>query len=1085
MLFLKSNFSNAQPEFDYHGFNVALPTADAAKMSKYGNQMPDLFSGKLSVSIPIFTIHTPDIDIPITLVHSGGANKVSDPGNRIGLGWHLNYGGAISRTKNGRPDDVFGWLSEAVPNEPPTRVIDDNERYIVLENYDTQPDIFHYSVNGLSGKFVYENNSDIYQTFPPTNVNIVKHDDAGGIYFFELIDDKGFTYEFSAGTFSYFPSYDPYESVDYTSSWKLTKIIPPNGDEASNENIIEFKYKVLPHRWTKTRIDTKYVLHYGTEPHIDIENYPKNGISSEESLSYHSESILESITWSEGQINLKYEIENEGIIGGDLLTSIDILDEEGVIQKTVRLDNNSYFSSNSDSKRAKLNGITFEDKNDNVIEKYCFEYNSGALPTYYSASQDHWGYYNGQNNSTLIPSFEVVPTERDVDSSFKGADRNPYFISTKATSLAKVIYPTGGYTEYTYEPNEGKMNPTLEDYFEKRLDFFFSAVPQMIIGCSDGICTATDVKSEEFVIDTDNLYKISLEINAKGLLSPEAGNPVGVTVEMEDEGVWENVLHVTLQPDDPQGFSEPRFISLIDKEIEKRFKSKHKYRIVVSVLDEVLQDGILKISLKTYEDKRKTQPQSTIKKGGGIRVKEIKDVTPLGGEIVKSFNYEDGEFTIQKMYDELKTIDLLKNIGKTIQGDKAHQAISTDFLVFSASSNPYNLESINGGDVGYGKVTVDYSGAKNGKEVYYFTPIHQINPKDFETRKGLDYNFSSGNILRKEVYNNNGDLISLIKNEYEPESFWSNALGYKMQYRSITKGLNSIGESYNNLEMLCYYRPLIYWNLKTKETSVFYNEGNKITTTTNYKYYDYPYLYHKEKITQASNSETLRTVYKYPFNDNKSFSEDLSISELENKENLFALGRYGQLMEVTEYLNEKIIFRKKVTFQKLGDEQIYPKKVFIAKGDQPYENSNITSFIYNTNGRVIEKEVNQSLESYFWNARGSKLIATIKGLGYTDAEQFLGTDLSLLAPYNRPVLPSDIQGFRKVNFEMREKLPGNVLMNTFTYDGLNGISSQTDANGISTFYHYDSYGRLFKVLDDELNPIKVLDYKIVNSQNLK
>lgn len=104
----------------------------------------------------------------------------------------------------------------------------------------------------------------------------------------------------------------------------------------------------------------------------------------------------------------------------------------------------------TDQKRLKLNSIQELSCDETVtVPPHTFEYYGEAVPRRLSFSQDHWGFNNGVNtNTSLIPSF----TENEF-TQFTGANREPAWPSIRGGSLKKIFYPTGGFSEFDFEPN--------------------------------------------------------------------------------------------------------------------------------------------------------------------------------------------------------------------------------------------------------------------------------------------------------------------------------------------------------------------------------------------------------------------------------------------------------------------------------------------------------------------------------------------------------------------------------------------------------------------------------------------------------
>lgn len=90
------------------------------------------------------------------------------------------------------------------------------------------------------------------------------------------------------------------------------------------------------------------------------------------------------------------------------------------------------------------------------VPSYKFSYYSGTVPRKLSMGIDHWGFYNGASNSDLIPTFTIVPPSSlpgDVNT-YPGADRDTHWPYSEGGALEQITYPTGGYTQFTYESND-------------------------------------------------------------------------------------------------------------------------------------------------------------------------------------------------------------------------------------------------------------------------------------------------------------------------------------------------------------------------------------------------------------------------------------------------------------------------------------------------------------------------------------------------------------------------------------------------------------------------------------------------------
>jgi len=180
-------------------------------------------TGTANVVIPLYTINSGNVSLPMTLNYSATGIKVNDVEGTAGMGWNLKAGGQIVRQLRGLPDDCsqdisgnskVGWMNVSSYGNPPyvspfhiantgagtcadeaTDVT--NFTTYFTPSIDTEPDIFSVEAPGLSCQLVFDQIYQQFRTIPYLDVKISYVMGSNGITSFTITNDKGITYTFS------------------------------------------------------------------------------------------------------------------------------------------------------------------------------------------------------------------------------------------------------------------------------------------------------------------------------------------------------------------------------------------------------------------------------------------------------------------------------------------------------------------------------------------------------------------------------------------------------------------------------------------------------------------------------------------------------------------------------------------------------------------------------------------------------------------------------------------------------------------------------------------------------------------------
>lgn len=457
--------------------NKYLPTLapsspEAAAFAKYGNYEVNLFTGVPDITIPLYDIKIGELTIPVSMSYHASGIRVNEMPSRIGLGWDLRSGGAITRKIMGKPDEMDGnyLLTGANGINSVRSSINDNTQTDLdyLNNVDgglidVQPDIFSYSFPGHSGKFLFNqtnNYAPILIPYAPVSVSMSASFNTLNL---AMTDEAGINYKFDVTEMT---NAGGGTSVVAHSAWLLSEMI-----SANKEDSIHLRYNVSGSGTTD-----RYFSDYVTVDDNCVGGYSANfGIPSSDDGSVYTiwkqltqidfkngKVVFESAPESRQDFNSGYSLQNR--LNAIKIYNYDILSNTYNLLRSIQFYH-SYFITGTDvnTKRLRLDSIQIKAGGGEAIQTYRFSYNTSVgLPDNLTRMKDYWGYFNNINNlrsdgfPTMVPRMQVdyLPTS----TIWIGGDhinaRDPDPAYMQACILQKINYPTGGNTQFEYETNQ-------------------------------------------------------------------------------------------------------------------------------------------------------------------------------------------------------------------------------------------------------------------------------------------------------------------------------------------------------------------------------------------------------------------------------------------------------------------------------------------------------------------------------------------------------------------------------------------------------------------------------------------------------
>jgi len=1125
----------------YNGRKIEAISPEVASLAARIENPVSLYTGRFSVVIPLFECTSNKIGLQLQLTYSSSGIKQQEYSSTSGLGWNLEGNGFITRVVKGLPDELCiprtgaidghsisrcysqsltnTWIELQTPLEDhlPLRgiqTLDDSPTllYPAIQNYmrndgtmgdslitsdlvladiegngynyffDAEPDVFYFSIPGYSGKFVLDPRDGECVLIPYQNITIIPgigKSATDGIW--RIITPVGNTYSFEEEEKSEIIQYtNPRTDTMFTqhqstypefiSSWMLTKIVDINKlDTILLEYITDtVQYNTYSYGNAKTTLEVGSELlsclaaayedsFFDYEPdefgeRISVVTYlSRNTIKQK---------LLHKIKARNSEIQVNYLGGRLDLASGQKISSIEEYDKFSNKTREYKFYQ-SYFGSGSfnwgfleNPYRLKLDSLQLINNSLDSLPSFKFEYinpnNLLGQSSYNNFYTDHCGYTGTYTSMYWTQLWEL--DWDDIDEI-----KAPNFTSCSNGLLNEVTYPTGAKLIYEYE---------LNDYFDTISLTNKSA-------CGVRIKKITTLSNDSIANIKQYSYRrdTNLSISSGTIFKEPSYFEFFEGLRMSSLGFR------------PYGLFTDLFI----------FNEECSFDPwdVEYVMNKYSNEGTY--SLADFS-------------GNSICYSQVTEEEPGNGYSVNYFSsFDDFPDISSEPYFAPSNCSPYpgddyyseRNIG-TYQGWKRgllleRRDFNNNHELVSKINNEYNFDWTPVKQVG--AVSIDRMPYHTGYaiRIYRFNYISSCAPK---TSTSTSHYFDTVSVSRLEQFEHDfkGRLTKLIQNLSDgnsqikevlyPDNFVGKNAGFdSLVFRNFTNPIGWVQYSKDSLSQEVKYID--------SEFVIYNNDSSGIFPSTLRKLYiDMPHI-------ECDACQTrLDQLMSCPVCSNPDLEiniDDFLDNQWSEVEASYSSDQAGNLVELVKRDSIPIAFV-------WG----YNNEYLVSK----VENSIVDNIGYDS----FEEVASWSPEWMYLLGTRSDTNSKTGHYSLFDAQIFISTNVSSIVSlwsknitsnepsiegYSPTVVRSDSCGWTYYEWKVApddivltaedcyidevRQYPVDAIMTTYTYDPLIGMTSQTDANGKTTYYEYDSFGRLKYVKDHENNIVKEYAYHIKNT----
>lgn len=1107
---------------------------NAASFAKQGLFPVDYYTGKLNISIPLYTIKTKELNVPISVSYNSAGIQLDELASWVGLGWNLNAGGAVIRNVKGIPDTN-------------TMVPDIRNLAFTQENYNTlfyqydpykfnavDPAYDEFIVNapGLSGTFYFVNNKAVFKDLQNTVVKtlLINNQLLLNTPTLEITKDDGTIYRFGQSLDGYNANEivnntsDVY-TPEYIATWYLTEIIPANSKSA--KDMMSFKYKLLDNTSDYAIVIGEQLVDNAITTNVtpSLKSvFPNRSSSNKQfltAINFNSGTIEFTSTQNRLDLTEDYKLDKISVYSLKGTTKT-LIQEYGFVfdyyirsggastsQPPTVSDNVTYAYTSARNIASRNKSLKLTQITNNILNtKHTFEYENTTLPSRGTTKKDYWGYINGNTGNLSPPTLISRQSPWDALQNFSvmvgNGDRTASETLMQSGILQKITYPEGGYSVFEYEANR---------YFEYVTTPIITYRSATAIAYGSGCNYNAGPNTSTTTFSPSSTY-----VQGSGKIT------YGFTEATQESGPNTKVTFnstIYFRPN-PSGSKYPagsgteniRFgtgpysLGAYEYRTGGTGAAGCPFSYITASWQEVTDTGT---------------PILTARLLGGLRIKSV-----------KSYDGKNSNAAYTKLYQYSSENPLIKEGNGTYVRGMFTDNHKSDIIPVFSTSALFDNNSGGSPSITYGKVTEIESEAnntkQNGKTEYYYenipvTRLFEMNAGNLPTvfrspnwnimqsfdielpsRSLTNFAFykndlwNQGSLLKKIIYKTGAatdtyKIIHSTVNQYTVLK--ESTLPYNIVFNSfpIPQFPNEYPITFNlpYSQDSDYHSGSFYYAIgqtsqgkkqitSTTETDYDINEvatNQKITTYS----YENPAHYQLTKTeTTNSKNEILRTQLSYP--------QDLLVTgQTTEMQKLVTQNKIDKPVKTETFVNNIQTSESITKYEESAatGTLLLPKEIHSSKGTVetfPFiaANRKINFTLYDTdvvngttvgNGNVLEYTIeNGTPVSIIWGYNKTQPIAKIENATYSQISSYITT----LQNISNTGTESDLVTALNT---LRNSLP-YAMVTTYTYLPIVGVSTITDPKGDTITYIYDTAGRLKFVKDEDGNLLSENQYHYKN-----